>query len=202
MAVLLLGLAAFVVSPVRADENTGTRGEVKETLKENRLQLKEANIQNREERRKKLEQIKDTRKRNLAQRLSNKMCELNKRRTAKLTQHLEKMGQILDRIVKKAAEVKANGKDITAVDAAVAAARKSIEEAKAAISAQAGKICEITVTGTEGALKTDVENARVALESGLKEVHAKVAAARKAVGEAIRGLAAVLGEPVPDPVTQ
>jgi hypothetical protein len=198
--IMTVAMVMALAMPVYAEESI-TR-EVKEVAKEKRLQLKEAAKQSREERKLKLGQIKDARKRDLASRLSNRMCDLNKRRTAKMGQHLEKMAKILDKVVVKAAEAKGNGKDTTVVDTTVTAARKAIEEAKAAVSAQAGKACEVTVSGTDGALRSDVETARAALESGLKEVHAKVVAARKAVGEAIRALAAILGEPVPEPVTQ
>jgi hypothetical protein len=88
------------------------------------------------------------------------------------------------------------------VDTAVEAARKKIDEAKTAVSSQAGKACEVVVTGTDAALKSDVEKARLALEAGLKEVHQKVVDARKAVGDAIRALAVVLGEPVPEAVKE
>jgi hypothetical protein len=103
---------------------------------------------------------------------------------------IEQIGVGIDQVVRKSAL--SGGKD-------VADLAKGLTTEERALAVQA---CEVVVTGTDAALKSDVEKARLALEAGLKEVHQKVVDARKAVGDAIRALAVVLGEPVPEAVKE
>ena len=200
---LVVGLGLVVAGPVLAETSMSATGagtrkqEVREAVREKVAQVREKVRQTREEFKEKLARIRDEKKRALVERLSERICMINKNRTAAMLRHLETMGKILDRVQARADKAEANGKDVAAVDAAIAAARAAIGEAKAAVQAQAGAACEVTVSGTEGALKGEVQAARTALENGLREVHGKVKAAREAVVVAIKALARVLGEPVP-----
>jgi hypothetical protein len=148
----------------------------------------------------KLASIKDTKKRTVVENVQNRMTEINTQRTDTMTKQLDIMSTILDRVSSKAAELQKNGKDISSVTSAVSVARTAIEAAREAVAAQAGKVYSITIL-TENTLKNNVLTTRKSLETDVLATHQKIVAARKAVYTAIKALAILRGEPVPEAIT-
>lgn len=148
----------------------------------------------------KLAAIKDTRKQALVEKLNTNCQNINVKRTTKMTEMLAKLSSILTNVTNRAA---ASGKDTSTVDTAVTAAQTAIADAQSAVATQAGKTCTITIT-IESNLKIDVGKVISAMQADLKSVYEKVITARKAVGDAVKTLALVLGEPLtptPSPTT-
>lgn len=148
----------------------------------------------------KLASIKDTKKRTIVENVQNRMTEINTQRTDIMMSHLSVMSDILDRVASKAGELQNNGKDISSVTSAVASARTAIEAAREAVAAQAGKVYSITIS-TENTIKNNVLTTRKSLETDVLATHQKIVAARKAVYNAIKALAILRGEPVPEAIT-
>jgi ribosome-associated translation inhibitor RaiA len=130
------------------------------------------------------------------EKLNNRICTINKNRTTIMTSHLDRMAAILDRVMERANAAKAKGKDIATVEAAVATARGKIAEARTAVQAQSQKECVMSISGADTTIGSEVRNAISEYAAQLKEVRAKVIAARQAVSQAIRALAAVMGEKI------
>jgi hypothetical protein len=149
----------------------------------------------------KLAGIKDAGKRTIVERVQNRLTQVNTVRCDVMTRHLVVMVNILDRISGKSNELAAAGKDVSPLASAVSSARVVIEDAQSAVAAQAAKDYTITIT-TENALRNNVLAIRKSLETDLLAAHRKVVLARKAVSSAIRALAIVRGEPVPEAVTK
>jgi predicted phage tail protein len=149
----------------------------------------------------KLQIIKDAGKRTLVENIESRLTDINTNRTDTMTKQLAVMSDILDRVSSKAADVASTGKDVSSVTSAVAAARTAIEAAQAAVARQAGKTYSITIT-TENTLKNNVLTVRKALETDVLATYQKIVLARKAVYNAIRALAVVRGEPIPEVITK
>jgi hypothetical protein len=150
--------------------------------------------------RQKLAIIKDAKKQVIAERISTNCQNINLKRTDKMTGMLAKLSTILTNVSDRAASAAAEGKDTTGVENAVTTAQTAIADAQVSVAAQAGKICTITLT-TETNLKTDVGKTISSLEADLKSVYEKVIEARKAVGDALRALSGVIGEPLAPVIT-
>lgn len=153
-------LAAVAVSSVGAVSDE-TRGEVREELKEKRVQLRES-----------VETLRAKRK-NLAENLSRRMCEVKQNRVAAMRRHIAKLGQILDR-------AQARGGD-------TARARAALAEAALAVDALEGLGCGV-VNITDTAPKEDFQKAKDELSQAIKNAAGKLEAARRAVTEVLKGL--------------
>ncbi len=144
-------LALVMAGSVRAE--VGDRMELRKDIRaSNAAEFKE-----------KLLKIKDEKKRLIVEKLDSRFNEVNVKRTAKMTKHLDRMSSILDKVTG----------DVTS-------ARTAIQTARDAVVAQTEKIYVITIN-TEANLKTDVGKVRSQLEADLKAVNELVVAARKAV---------------------
>ncbi len=172
-----------------------------ESLKDRREAAKKEYESRRETLKDKLEDMKDEQKAAHIERINEKCQKINEKRTERMSQMLEKLSKILENVINRASAAEANGKDISSVDTAVAAAQTAITDAQAAVETQAGVECVITIN-TETTAKNDVGAAISGMQQSLRAVYDKVIAARKAVGAAIKALGAVLGEsltPTPTP---
>src|SRR5258706_3285985 len=171
-----------------------------ETLKENRASAEAAFKAKQDEFKEKLAEIKDERKKLLVEKLNVRCQEINKKRTDRMTEMLTKLSSILENITNRAATAKTNGKDTSSVDTAVATAQTAITTAQTAVAAQAAKECVITIN-SEKTLRTDLGATISAMEKDLKAAYDTVISARKAVGDAVKALALVLGESLTAKVT-
>lgn len=153
----------------------------------------------REAYREKFTTLRDEKKKDILENLAQRITKINAERIERMTAHVAKMNEILQRIVAKAAEEKDKGRDTASVDSAVSAAQSAIVAAQDAVAIQAGKEYIVAIT-SETNLKNDVGLVKRTLESDMKAVHEKIVAARKAVSSAIRVLATLRGETVPEEV--
>jgi len=140
-----------------------------------------------------LAHIKDTKKQAIVDRINTNCQDINVKRTTAMTGMLAKLSSILTNVTNRAATASASGKDTSAVDTAVTTAQAAIADAQSAVAAQAGKTCTITIT-SDTTVKADVGKTISGIEADLKSVYAKVIAARKSVGDAVKSLALALGE--------
>lgn len=111
----------------------------------------------------KLAEIKDEKKQKIIEKLDTRFNEVNAKRTAQMTKHLDKMSEILGKVTGD-----------------TSSARAAIQTARDAVTVQAAKTYVITIS-TEANLKTDVGKVRSQLEADLRAVNELVIAARKAV---------------------
>jgi len=152
----------------------------KEELK-NKIQTK------REELKQRLEKVKDERKKNIVEKVDNQLRELNENRVKHFTAVLEKLEDILTRVVSLADKAETNGEDVSNVRTTVKTAEDAIAAARLVIEAQAGKVYGVTVN-TEDTLKNDVGQARQALHGDLTKTKDSVSAVREATQKAIQSL--------------
>jgi len=146
----------------------------------------------------KLTTIADARKKTIVTHADTKMAEINAARLDAWTNHLDKMSQILERVIAKAATAKAGGSDTASVDDAVAAAQQAIAIAQAAVTTQSSKQYTITI-GAENALKTAVTTTTRSLKQDLIAVQQTITTARNAVHAAIAAVNALHSTPTPTP---
>lgn len=194
---VLIGTWLIAALPVAA-KTTGLRP----TIRAERIQLKESIQETRQEFRQRLTQIRDARKKAIAERINARMCEVIKNRAAAMGRHLQTMTNILTRVEEKAAAQKANGVNVSTVEAAVSAAKAAIAAAQSAVDALATAQCGLAISGQDDQLGTEVSQNLKQLRDQIKSVHNQVQAARKATSSAVQALAKILGEPVPSPVAQ
>ena len=169
------------------------REDLKENIKAKREEAKEQFKAKREEFKQKLQTLKDEKKKQIVERIDAKMGQINTNRTNRMSEQINKMSEILERVITRAGEAKVEGKDTSAVDAAVATAQSAISAAQSAIATQAGQEYVATIT-TEEALKNTVGSSMKQLESDLKATHELIIAAKKAVMAAVEALAHVVGQ--------
>ncbi len=141
----------------------------------------------------KLSTIRDEKKKALAEKLNTTLNDVNTKRTDAMLAYLVRVSEILEKISTRAATAKSAGKDTSKLDAAIAKAQAAIATAKSAILAQAGKQYTATIA-SENTVRTDMGTTMKQLQSDVAAVKDLVTAAHKSVGEAVKALAAVLGE--------
>ncbi len=168
------------------------QNEFKEKIENKREEVKNKIQAEREELKQNLQKIKDERKKEIVVRIADNINALNERILKHFSDVLAHLESVLGKIASRADKAAANGRDITAVQAAINDANKAITASRAAIEAQAAKTYEITVNA-EDALKQDVGKARRLLHSDLVAVRETVFAAREAVKKAAQALYQISG---------
>lgn len=139
-----------------------------------------------------LQTIRDERKREAVERVSDRFGHVNERITNHFLKALERLENILAKIRARADKAAENGHDISLVNSAIAAAQAAIKAARDAVSAQAGKIYEISVEGEEN-LGENVSETRHALNEDLKVTRGLVRKAHQAVIDALKTLKDIRG---------
>ena len=182
------------------------REELKQQIETKREEAKTKIEAAREQLKQKLTTIKDERKKQIVEKLGADIQELNSRRVEHFTNVADKLDKVLANIKSRMDKAEANGKDVTAVKAAITSAESAITAARTAITAQAGEVYTIAVS-TEAKLKTDVGVTRQKLQNGLEVVRKALQAAHDAVRNVATTLAQIprvdseVGENVETPST-
>lgn len=114
----------------------------KARIEENKKKV--AELQNKAKAR--LAEIKDKEKKNLADKLHNEFNRINKIETSHFTKVLSQYNDVLKKVQDRATKAAANGKDITAVTAAIESAKTAIAVAQIAVTAQAAKTYVLNTT--------------------------------------------------------
>lgn len=187
LAFLLLPLSVFADDTVSSSSST-----IRSQLLQTREMLKSKILQERNLFKEKVAALKDQRKKTIVERVDERIPEINSNRTTQMSNALARMNDILDRISTKAAALKAQGKNTTALDQAITTARNAITTSQTAVNTQAGKTYTISIT-TEDTLKTTVGATLKQLTTDLQATHKTVIAAREAVRKAITELAKLGG---------
>lgn len=166
MKIVFVILAFLFVSTVHAEFRTdvkATRASNAAEIKEDRLKLKDDIKERRADFKLKIAKIKDEKKKAIVEKLDIRFNEVNAKRTAQMTKHLDRMSEILGKVTGD-----------------TASAGSAIEIAREAVTAQGEKTYVITIS-TEANLKMDVGKVRSQLEADLKAVNELVKSAREAV---------------------
>jgi DNA repair exonuclease SbcCD ATPase subunit len=151
-----------------------------------------------------LKKIKDEKKVEIVENVDARLADRNAHWVEHWTNVLTRHSELLDKIQTKATELEGQGKDITSVTSAIAAARSAITTAQAKVTEQAGKTYTIPVT-TEATLGANVSATVKQMQADVKSVINLIEAVRKATQAAISALKTVAGvasSPVPSPTVQ
>lgn len=138
----------------------------------------------------KLKNIKDEKKKTTVEQIDQSITDLNNLMTIHYGSVLDKLSEVLKRIISRTDKAQANGKDVTSVRTAIASAQTAITSARVAVAAQVGKTYSINIT-TSANLKNDVGAARQTLRDDLKKAEDAVKTARDAVHQAATALAQI-----------
>lgn len=166
--------------------------EIEDEIKKRHEELKDLREEHHALLKEKLKAIRDKRKAEIAERVDQRLNEINRNRTTSMARHLSQMSMLLEKIDARIASASASGKNTASASAALAAAESKIAQASTAVGVQAGKDYTVTVS-TESALRKDVQASRDLLHTDLKATHQTVVDARKAVIDVIRLLAGLGG---------
>ncbi len=190
-SIIFLAFLLFAVLPVYAESLTPTQT-TGESLKTQIQTSKETRQQTIQAFKQRIQQIQDARKRLIVEKINSKIASSNTRLTGKMVDALDKLTSILDRIKVKAATLKADGKDTTKLEEAIAAAEKAIADAKTAVIEQAQKQYSVEIP-SDGVLKNAIGQMVSQFRQDIKAVHKLVVDAKQAVSKAISELAQLRG---------
>ena len=189
---LLIALLLFLFSPLYpvfaqndSTPSAGSRRDVEARLQ----QIKDRIASRQAELKAKLNKFRDQKKAEIAQRVSDNLNMINKKRTSEMGFFLDKMSNILDRVEKKASE---SASASSSAQPAVVSARQAINTARTAVTNQSIKDYTLTVT-SESKVRIDAKADRDRLFSDLKATRELVIAAKQAVAKAIAALASAGG---------
>lgn len=169
------------------EERKENRKEAMEDRKGMRAEMKEKREATREEFKAKVKTIKDARKKETVERVDRKIAALNKNQTARLGEHLDKIAEVLGRIVTRTGTAKTAGKDVAGVETLIAAAQNAATAARATVTAQTAKVYALTITD-EKTLRAEAERVRELLRIDLETARNAVKAARVAAHAAAEAL--------------
>jgi len=162
------------VNPTKEVENTTVAGK--------KLEFKE-----------KVKEIKDAKKRVTVQTIDENITKDNEKWMNYLTNVLNRLSAILEKIKIKTDEAEAQGKDITKVREGITEAQTAIAEAQTAVNEERDKTYTITL-GDESNLGQGVSTTVREFRSEVNSVFEKVKTARQAVRDTLSSLKTVLGE--------
>lgn len=149
--------------------------------------------QERLEFRQRLQEIKDEKKRKGVETIDENIAKNNEKWTNHLTDVLNRLSAILEKIKIKTDEAENQGKDVTEVRDAIIKAQESIADAQLAVEAQREEAYTIII-GSEENLGQSVSTTVKSFKTNIKSVFEKVKAARQAVRDVLKSLKIVLEE--------
>lgn len=150
------------------------------TFKERRQERSEDRQEKRAEFKEKLADIKDERKQEIVEKIDTNLITLNTKWVSKWNEVLTRLSSIIVKIETRTETLKANGKDTTEIEDAIASAKSSIETAQAAVTAQEAKTYTITISD-EDSLGQSVKTTINDFHNDIKNTRDTVNDARKAV---------------------
>jgi methyl-accepting chemotaxis protein len=215
LAILGVGIAAFAQTTtprllerikekarISNQEFQQKREELKKSIEQNQLELRNRIQNKREEMKAKIETLKEQlrkklqgkiseQKQKIVERIYERINALNERMTNHYLDVLDHLEKVLERIESRATKAKLNGRDVSSVETAIEKARQTINNAREAVKIQAEKVYQPPQITTEEKLKLDVGNLRQQLHNDLKAVEKLVKDARDAVRQAAVVLAQI-----------
>lgn len=158
-----------------------------------KLEERKARIASNEaELKQRLQSFRDKNKAQVIERINTQLATVNEKRTDSMSAFLTRLENLLAKIETRTTEAGNNGKDITAVNQAIADAKTAIEEAKSAVSLQADKTYVITIS-SETQARADVKTVRDLLHTDLFETNKLVVEAKQSVGKILQTAKSTLG---------
>lgn len=176
------------------------REEIKASASATREEAQQNALEKRTAARERWQAIKDERKLAALERIETHLVNINTRITDHFSRVLTRLEAILAKISTRADRAAKNGKDISSVTTATASAQAAIDDAKAAVAAQAANTYEVTIDD-ETAARSEVQTAMQELKADLAAVREAVTAAREAVHAAAQALRLVIGIEVGEGMT-
>lgn len=187
-------LVIFVVTPAQAEETSSssamhpTMKMVRENI-DHMIQTKREEAMThfqakREAFQEKLATLKDEQKKSLAENIDTRLATINKNRTDEMSRALTRLQEYTDRLTTLAETAKSEGKNTTALDAALQLVETDLENAQDAITAQAGKEYIATVT-TDAALRSAFSTIVKQLKTDLLTTHKTLETAREDLRKAV-----------------
>lgn len=170
-----------VLKPQRVDNAIEKR---MDKVEDRLLSLKDRMASRAAELRKKLDKFKDKIKAGRLENINTNLNTINSRRTSQMQEVLKKISAVLEKIKAKTTEAGNAGKDVTAINTAIAALETEWAQADAAVKAQAEKDYSVTVN-SETTAKDDVSSIRDSLKTDLQATHTQVVEARQALAKAL-----------------
>ncbi len=165
------------------DKIKSERKSLHEEIKKKRAEIKEQFKEKRAEFKAHLAEIKDARKQKIVEKLDTKLSTVNTNHTNRWAEALEKMEEILSKLTEKANQAKSLGTNTTTAENSIQSAQTAIDQAKNAVTTQAGKEYVLNISD-EKLLKNTVGTTVSGLRLDLQSVHKLVIAAKQKVMEA------------------
>ncbi len=166
------------------------REESRLTIATMRDEMKKRVVEKRDALKQGLLKVKDVRKKQVVERIDARLDEINKNRTDHFAKNLEQLEDVLGKIIARADNAEANGRDVSASRSAIIEASGAVSAGRNAVQVQVAKTYPITIIG-EALLRADVAAARDALRKDLDVVREMIKAAHDAVRNAAVALAQV-----------
>ena len=153
---LITGFAGLLVGSVVLAQDTGVnRGsQYQQEIQQIREQALTQIKQLRDNMLLKIGQIKDQRKQQAATKIANQLSHTNEVWTDHMTNVLDRLDAILQKIKSRADKAQANGQDITAITTAINNAESKITAARSAVADQAKKTYVVDTSSITGATST------------------------------------------------
>ena len=181
------------VSRAAAREATKQRWEELKTNREAKREEIKAQVQaKRKEVKANVQKMRDARKKQVVERVQAKLNDVNARRTEHFLKVLERLSTVLDKIVSRTEKAKAEGKNVTSIETAIATARTAIASAESAVNTQKAKTYEITVTNDTTA-RNDAGATVKQMQEDLRAVQDTVQIARNAVQNVFKEIKTIVG---------
>jgi len=200
--IVLISTLAILVTPqvVLAEDSMTTTNETQklkvsrpvDAMKSERQDLLQQKQALMADFRTKLAGIKDTKKKMIVERIDGRIASANAALTNKMTRALEKMSGFLERAKTRSTTFKSEGKDTTALDAAITAAENAITAAKAAIDEQKAKTYTAQISD-ETTLRNTIGTTVSLFRTDISAVHKLVVSAKQALSVVIREMAKLGG---------
>jgi len=160
-------------------------------IREERKRSLELAKTEREQFKERLQELRDEKKREVVERIDQNIGKHNEKWIEHWNKVLSRLTEILAKIKTRTDKAAGEGKDVTAVNSATAAADAAIAAAQSAIDAQAGKTYVIEITDEEH-LGENVSEVVRGFKTDVKAVVEKVQAAKKAVQNAFKALKVII----------
>lgn len=158
----------------------------------------EEKLSKREQFRAKLMEIKNEEKRALAERLQQRIDEINLRLCENYENYLKKIEMILDKMEDIVAELKTKGIKTENVEKMIQQARDKIAELRAKVNQQKEKDYTVNITG-EKFLKVNFGSTMSQLRKDHRNLRTEIKSLRKLVGQILIELRKLSPSPVPTP---
>ncbi len=193
LLLLGLGLKNPMTGEVAGSQSNTNNGTIQGNFESNRGRNKKNN-ERISEVKDKLNYKYDDQRKIKADKLLVKIGELNTRTTQKMTARLAKLSEVLDKMKTRASDLQAKGLDTSTVEEKLATAESTLEVAKNAVAAQAGKM--YAVFSSDSDISTNASTSINGLKNDLRQVKATIVAAKQSLKDAAVSLRALSNEPM------